>query len=138
MKIINQNKDLFCITILSIIISICIGLNFTDISHQKLNELILPLEGVFLGSLITSYTIFATLSRDLPANFKKTKSYKKIGILFLLGIFILILLILLTILLYFLENIFLFFIQIFGSILIIFIISYLLIIIHKLIYLSSK
>ena len=139
MRTIKQNIDLIIIILLSLLIFIPILFNADYFINlyitENLNSVLLPVFGVFLGCLITSYTILVTLSDRIPNRVKGTKAYLRINRYFLLALYTLILKIIFDISFYFLKSSFVM-IQIFLSIFSILMIAYLVLIIHKLISLA--
>ena len=61
MRKIKQNKDLIVIILFALIISISLIFGVKDFINlyvsENLNSVLLPIFGVFLGGLITSYTV---------------------------------------------------------------------------------
>jgi len=136
MRKIKQNKDLIVIILFALIISISLIFGVKDFINlyvsENLNSVLLPIFGVFLGGLITSYTVLVALSNQIPITIKETKAYRRINKYFLVGLYSILLLIILNISFYFTKNNFLLLMQVFLSILSIFMIAYLILIIHKL------
>ena len=135
MKKLKQNKDLIIIVMFSLVISILLFIirDFREVYIlEKLNSVLLPIFGVFLGGLITSYTILIALNRQIPNEVKETKAYPRINKYFVTALYSILLLIILNISFYFVKNVVLLLIQIFLSVFSVLMIAYIIFTIYKL------
>ena len=129
------------IIILSIVVCIPVffySSYFIDLYiSEGLNNVLLPVFGVFLGCLITSYTVLVALRERIPDRIKDTHAYRKINKYFLLSLYTLIIKIMLDMSFYFINNTFSIVIQIFLSVFSIFMVAYIIFIMHKLISITT-
>ncbi len=117
-KKIKQNWEIMLIILISLLFAILLYNNneFTSkYLDNNLNNILLPIFGVLLGSLVTAYTIIIAFNNQIPKRVKETKAYKKTNVYFLLTLCSLLLILITSLLFYFLEGKFIMFINLFLS-----------------------
>jgi len=137
----RQNKEVFLIFIIAVFFSFYLSINGMFINKfliNELNDILLPVFGVLLGSLVTAYTITIAFSNQIPKKVKKTKAYKRINLHFLITLFALLILICSSVLFYFIQGNFLFFLNIFLMIYSSLMFFYLILIIYVLVKLMNN
>jgi len=140
-KWIKQNREVILIFIIAILSSIYLSGNqlFIDkFLSNGLNNLLLPVFGVLLGSLITAYTITIAFSSQISKKIKETKAYKRINLHFLLTLFSLLILMITSILFYFTDGRTIFLINLFLIIYSLLMFFYLILIIFMLVRLINR
>ncbi len=138
---IKQNKDSLFILLTSLIITILLINNkfFIQVYINKgLNDVLLPIFGVFLGGLITAYTLTIAFHNQIPRKIKETKAYQRVNTHFLITLYSLILLIISSISLYFIDGNVNLFINLLLSTYSTIMVCYLILIIYKLVYIINK
>lgn len=140
-KWVKQNREILLILLVAFLSSIYLSGNeyFTGkFLENGLNNILLPVFGVLLGSLVTAYTITIAFSNQIPKKVKDTKAYKRINLHFLLTLFSLLILMITSILFYFFDGRILFMINIFLITYSILMFFYLILIIYLLVRLINK
>lgn len=135
-KNLKQNREIWIIFAVAIILSIILVCNPSFIekyTKNGLSNILLPVFGVLLGSLITAYTILLSFRSQVPSKIRETKAYKRINSHFILTLLALWILILLGVLFYFIDGKLLMLINLFFSIFSFFMFFYLIIMIYKII-----
>ena len=140
-KFIKQNREIMLILIISILGSIYLSNNFIFTEkylENELNNILLPVFGVLLGSLITAYTITIAFNNQIPKRVKQTKAYKRINLYFLITLFSLFILIISSLSFYFADTKLVFFINLFLTIYSLLMFFYLIITIYMLVRIINK
>jgi len=138
---IKQNREIITILIIAIILSVLL-INcekfIETYNTSGLNNALFSLFGVFLGCLVTAYTITIAFNNQIPKKVKDTKAYKRVNIHFLITLLTLVLLIVLNLSLYFINIKTILFLIIFLSIFSILMVCFLILIIFKLVSIINK
>jgi len=140
-KWIKQNREVVLIFVITILFSIYLSGNesFTiKFLENGLNNILLPVFGVLLGSLVTAYTITIAFSNQIPKKVKETKAYKRINLHFLLTLFSLLILMITSTLFYFIDGQILFLINLFLISFSLLMFFYLILIIFMLVKIINK
>ena len=138
---IKQNKDIIIILIITIILSallITCKKFIETYSKSGLNNNLFILFGVFLGCLITAYTITIAFNGQMPKRIKETNAYKRVNTHFLITLLAIIVLIILNLIICFINKTLVLFFIIFLSIFSILMICFLILVIFKLASILNK
>jgi len=132
----RQNKEVWLIVLISGLFSWYLsGNNDFAVKYVSngLNNILLPVFGVLLGSLITAYTLMLVFKNQIPLSVRETKAYKRTNIHFLMTLFTLWMLIVTSLSFYFVDGRAIMIINLFLSIFSLLMFFYLIIIIYQLI-----
>ena len=118
-KWIKQNKEVIMIILIAILFSFYLTSNSLFVEkylENKLSNILLPVFGVLLGSLITAYTLIIAFNNQIPTRVRQTNGYKKVNIHFFMTLSSLLILLITSLLFYFLDGDLIMFINLFLSI----------------------
>lgn len=138
---IKQNREVILIIIIAILFAVYLSNNtfFVDkYLENNLNNILLPIFGVFFGSLITAYTLIIAFNERIPRSIKETKAYKKVNIHFFVTLLSLLIILITSLLFYFFDGKVIMFINLFLSIFSFLMFFILIVTIYQLVKIVSK